>query len=96
MAVERSALSMQAMDVAQGLRALQARLRTAPASLPSNFLRAGGVSALLSLMASSSAETTQLAAASLLTTLVRKQPQAAATTFRRVAWLLSCRVDAQI
>ncbi|KAK9820958.1 hypothetical protein WJX81_007559 [Elliptochloris bilobata] len=74
-------IANRAMDVAHGLRALQARLRTAPAAA-SNFIRAGGVSALLSLMASSRGQDeTQLAAASLLTALVRKQPLAAAAAF---------------
>jgi len=61
---------------------LQARLRTAPAAACS-FIRAGGVGALLSHMASSHGQAeTQLAAASLLTAVARKQPAAAASAFR--------------
>jgi len=61
---------------------LQARLRTAPAAACS-FIRAGGVGALLSHMASSHGQAeTQLAAASLLTAVARKQPAAAAAAFR--------------
>jgi len=79
---EMPSLRAQSMDVVDGLRALQTRLRTVPAAA-GNFLRAGGISALLSLMASSRGQAdTQLAAASLLTALVRKQPAAAASAFR--------------
>ncbi len=72
----------QSMDVADGLRTLQTRLRTAPAAAK-NFISAGGINALLALMASSKGQAdTQLAAVSLLTALVRKQPLVAASSFR--------------
>jgi hypothetical protein len=75
-------LSAQSKDAADVLRVLQARLRTAPAAA-CNFIRAGGVGALLSHMASSHGQAeTQLAAASLLTAVVRKQPATAAAAFR--------------
>ena len=75
-------LTAQSKDAAVVLRVLQTRLRTVPAAA-SSFIRAGGIGALLSQMASSHGQAeTQLAAASLLTAVARKQPAAAASAFR--------------